>query len=55
MTRELAAFAAHPGLETGDQRRGADLAQRLPLSRRQSVDVALDIENRVDPAHRLDR
>jgi hypothetical protein len=55
MTRELAAFDAHPALEGGDERRHPNLSHNAPLGRGQAVDVALDIEDRIDPAHRLDR
>lgn len=55
VTREVGAFNAHPLLKRGDQRSDPDLACRTPLPRGQTVDLALDIEDRIDPAHRPNR
>jgi hypothetical protein len=55
MTRQPSALAMHPALQLGDDRRDALLPQGKPLFGRRAVDVALDGEDRVDAAHRLDR
>ena len=55
VTRQLAAFRPHPSLEGADERRHPDLSDRVPLGGAEAVDVALDGEDCVDPAHRLDR
>jgi hypothetical protein len=55
MTRKPAAFATYPGLEGRDERRDPQLSHSVPLCRGQAVEVALDIENRIDPAHCLNR
>jgi len=54
MTREPAAFATHPSLEGGDQRRDPDLSDGMPLPGGQAVDVAFDRKDLIDPAHHLD-
>ena len=51
----LRAFLAHPGFQLGDQRRAPFLANGQPLVGRQAVDVALDVEQGVDPLHRFER
>src|SRR3546814_8439111 len=52
---QRAAVLAEPGLELDDQRPRALVAGgRAPLGR-QTVDVALDLEQRVDALHRGDR
>jgi hypothetical protein len=55
MTREASTFRAHPLLERRHQRRDPDLSYREPLRGGQAVDLSLDIEDRIDPAHGLDR
>ena len=55
MARQLAAFTTHPVFEGEHERHHPHLALGMPLGRGQAVDVALDGENRIDPAHRLDR
>jgi hypothetical protein len=55
MTREASTFGTHPLLERCDQRHDPDLSYRVSLRCRQPVDLALDIEDRINPAHRLDR
>ena len=54
MTREPDTLSAHPVRKRRDQRRDPDLSHGVPLFRRQAVDLALDVEDRVDPAHRFD-
>jgi hypothetical protein len=55
MPGEFGAFAAHPLLESGDERSDSDLPRAMTLSCREAVDVALDVEDRIDPTHRFDR
>jgi len=55
MARHLAACRAHPGLEAGSQRRPMRLAHGEALLWGQAVDGALDVEDGVDPPHRLGR
>ena len=54
MSREPAALGSHPLLERDDEWRHLGLPDSVPLHGRQSVDLTLDIEDRVDPPHRLD-
>src|SRR5262249_43840291 len=49
-----AAFGSHPLLKRGDEWCDPDLPDGEPLRGRQTVDLTLDIEDRVDPPHRLD-
>ena len=55
MPRELATFGSRPSLKRDDEWYDADLSDGVPLCGRQTVDLTLDIEDRVDPPHRLDR
>src|SRR6202034_424065 len=55
VTRELAALGSHPLLERRHKRRDSDLPDCVPLRQRKSDDLALNVEDRIDPAHRLDR
>ena len=55
VSRELAAFGSHPLLKKGDEWYDPDLPDGVPLRGRQTVDLTLDIEDCVDPAHRFDR
>src|ERR1700746_3168904 len=50
-----APLIAHPAFELADQRCNAGRAHRQPLLCRQSIDLALDREDRVDLAHCLER
>jgi hypothetical protein len=51
---QLAAVPPHPGLELGDERRDVLPAHGQALLGGQPVDGALGVEDRIDPAHRLD-
>ena len=53
--RQLTSFGSHPLLERCNERCNAGLPDGMPLRRRQAADLALDIEDCVDPAHCLDR
>jgi hypothetical protein len=46
--RQLDAVLAHPGLKIADQRRDALAAHRQALVDAAAVDLALDVEDRVD-------
>src|SRR6516162_8647523 len=51
MSGQPGSLGAHPAFELGHQRRNAGCAHGETLLHRQSVDLALDCEDRVDPAH----
>ena len=51
----LARSRAHPVFEIGDERRDALAAHREALGGRAAVDLALDVEDRVDALDRLER
>jgi hypothetical protein len=53
--RQPASFGSHPLPERCNERRNSDLADGRTLRRRQPVDRTLDIEDRVNSPHRLDR
>ena len=55
MAGQPGALAAHPGLEVGNERRDAAAANGQAFLGRQAVDLALDIEDRVDALHRFQR
>ena len=55
VTREPGALHAHPVLKFRDQRRAPLLAHGEATLGSLAVDLALDIEQRVDPLHRLQR
>jgi hypothetical protein len=55
VTREPGTLSAHPVLKRRDQRRDPDLPHGVPFFRGQAVDLAFDVEDRIDPAHRFDR
>src|SRR5258708_38716320 len=48
MTREFGALGAHPGFERGDQGGAPLLARGQPLLERKAINLALDVEERVD-------
>ena len=48
MTREFGALGTHPGFERGDQGGAPLLARGQPPLDRKAIDVALDVEERVD-------
>jgi hypothetical protein len=54
VTRELATLSPHPLLERANQGCDPKLSDGKPFVRCKTVDIALDIEHRVDPVHRLD-
>jgi hypothetical protein len=53
VSREFAAFSLHPLLKGGNEWHHPGLSDGMPLRRRQTIDLALDIEDRVDTAHCL--
>ena len=55
VTREPGALHAHPVLKFRDQRRAPLAAHREATLGSLAVDLALDVEQRVDPLHRLQR
>jgi hypothetical protein len=55
VARQAGSFTSHPLFQRRRQRRHPDLSNGVSLCCRQPVDLALDIEDSVDPAHRLDR
>ena len=55
VTREPGALQAHPVLKFRDQRRAPLLAHREATLGSLAVDLALDVEERVDPLHGLQR
>src|SRR5262245_9664187 len=55
MARELATLRLHPGFELGDPRCHALAAYRKTLLDGAAVDLALDVEDRIDALDRLDR
>ena len=54
MARQLPAFRLHPVLEVGQHRRAQLLAQGEALLGGLADDPALDVEQQVDPLHRLE-
>ena len=50
----LARSAPHPSLQIGDERRDAGAASREALVGGEAVDLALDVEDRVDALDRLE-
>ena len=55
VARECGALHAHPRLEISDERRAFLLAHREPPLGGLAVDLALDVEERIDPLHGLQR
>jgi len=55
MAGETGPLSAHPGMELGHQGSRPLLAHDTSLSGRQAADLALDGEDRVNPAYGLDR
>src|SRR6266851_7176181 len=55
MARQPGTLGTHPSFKVGDEQRHALLARRQPVTGRTTVDLALDGEDRVDAAHRLQR
>jgi len=55
VARQPGALGTHPLFKVGDERPDALLARRQAVAGRVSVDVALDGEDRIDAAHRLQR
>ena len=55
MARQLGAFGAHPALQTREQRRNVQRALGEPFERWLAVDLAFDVEDRIDALHRLER
>lgn len=53
MPRELGAMLAHPGFEIGDEQSAAVPADGEALLGRDAVDLALDVEERVDVGARV--
>jgi hypothetical protein len=54
MSGHFAPRRAHPGFQSLHQRHDALLAHGEALLCRQAVDAALDVEDGIDPPHRLD-
>ena len=55
VARELGALLAHPALEIGHEWRDAVTPRRDTLTDGATVDLALDVEDRIDALDRLDR
>jgi hypothetical protein len=54
MPRAPGAFLSHPSFEVGDEWRDASAANGKTVVGRQTIDLALDIEDRVDALDRLE-
>jgi hypothetical protein len=52
---EFGAFGPHPAFEICDQRCDTGAANGEALAGRQTVDLALDVEDRIDALDRLER
>jgi|RhiMethySRZTD1v2_1073278.scaffolds.fasta_scaffold174778_1 hypothetical protein len=55
MARQPGPLGSHPGFEVGDEQRGALGANRATLGGQKAVDLAFDVEDRVDALHRFER
>ena len=55
VARELRTLGPHPRLQLGDKRRAALAAHRETMPGGLAVDLAFDVEQRIDPRHGLQR
>src|SRR3981189_3092638 len=53
--RQPRALGSHPGFEVGDERRCALRANRAALGGRKAIDLAFDIEDRLNALHAAER